>query len=54
MRSGFVVIATVAAWLLVVAMNGRQAAGSVALTFVSFVTLTGLVLVARVRSDPAR
>jgi len=54
MRSGFVVIATVAAWLLVVAMNGRQASGSVALTFVAFVTLTGLVLVARVRSDPAR
>ncbi len=53
-RSGYVVIATVAAWLLVVVMNGRQAAGSVVLTCASFLTLTGLVLVARRRSDPAR
>ena len=51
-RSGYVVVATVAVWLLVVVLDGRQAAGSVALTAVAFVTLTGLVLAARVRSAP--
>lgn len=52
-RSGYVVIATVAAWSLVVVMNGRQAPGSVALTLVAFVTLTVLVLAARLRSAPS-
>jgi hypothetical protein len=52
-RSGWVVIATGAAWSLVVVMNGRQAPGSVAATFVAFVTLTVLVLVARLRSAPS-
>jgi len=52
-RSGYVVVATVAAWLLVVVLDGRRAPGSVALTFVAFVTLTGLVLAARLHSAPA-
>ena len=51
-RSGYVVVATVAVWLLVIVLDGRQAAGSAALTAVAFVTLTGLVLAARVRSAP--
>ena len=51
-RSGYVVVATVAVWLLVVVMDGRRDPGSAALTFVAFVTLTGLVLVARIRSAP--
>ena len=51
-RSGYVVVATVAVWLLVIVLDGRQAAGSAALTTVGFVTLTGLVLAARVRSAP--
>ena len=52
-RSGYVVIATMAVWLLVVVLDERQAPGSAALTGVAFVTLTGLVLVARVRSAPS-
>jgi hypothetical protein len=52
-RSGYVVIAAVASWLLVVVMNGRQAPGSMAMTFVALVTLTVLVLVARLRSAPS-
>jgi hypothetical protein len=40
-------------WLLVVVLDGRRAAGSAGLTAVAFVTLTGLVLVTRVRSAPA-
>ena len=52
-RSGYVVIATIAAWLLVVVMNGRQAPGSAATTIVAFVTLTVLVLAARLRSAPS-
>ncbi len=52
-RSGYVVIATIAAWSLVVVMNGREAPGSAATTIVAFVTLTVLVLVARLRSAPS-
>jgi hypothetical protein len=52
-RSGYVVIATVAVWLVVVVLAERRAPGSAALTGVAFVTLTGLVLVARVRSAPS-
>lgn len=46
-RSGWVVLATVAMYALVVVMNERRAAGRVELTALGFVTLTVLILVMR-------
>ena len=46
-RSVPVVVATLAAWLLVMTLDGRQAPGSAVLTAAAFVTLAGLALAAR-------
>ena len=46
-RSAWIVLATVAMWLLVVGMSERHARGSATLTVVGFVTLAGLVAASR-------
>lgn len=46
-RSGVIVLATIGVWGIVVAMAARRAPGSAALTVIAFVTLTGLLLLAR-------
>jgi hypothetical protein len=46
-RSGYVLVATGAMWLVVVAMVDRQAPGSVLLTFLAFITLAAFALAIR-------
>lgn len=46
-RSGYVLVATGAMWLVVVAMVDRQAPGNVFLTFLAFTSLAGFALAIR-------
>jgi hypothetical protein len=50
-RGGYAVVATIAVWALVIVLHERRAAGSAALTLAGFVALTGLIVVARARSQ---
>jgi hypothetical protein len=49
-RSGYVVVATIGMWALVVALHERRASGSGALTLAGFVALTGLIAATRALS----
>ena len=49
-RSGYVVVATIGMWALVVVLHERRAAGSAAVTLAGFVTLTVLVVATRTLS----
>ncbi|HYN32652.1 MAG TPA: hypothetical protein VES40_08510 [Ilumatobacteraceae bacterium] len=46
-RSGYVMVATVGVWAIVLVLDQRRAPGSVALTVAGFVTLTVIILVTR-------
>jgi hypothetical protein len=49
-RGGWIAVATIGTWALVLAMAERRAPGSAALTVVGFVTLSGLILVTSIYS----